>query len=151
MKTVLALIVLMSFSSVFTYGQELKNKSKLIESIGQEKFQSSIQENPGKIKFLSAYESDGYSIEELPSDKKIEMKTLSEIPLKCDKENKSERRVISVKEFVQKSENNELNILLYDFQPDFSKIQMFKLVGTNKVLIIQSSKRISAVANKIKF
>ena len=75
MKKITVLAFFVVFSTII-FGQSISNKEKIIQFLGEEKFSSTLESNPGKIKFLSAYESDGYSVETLPLDKKIDLAIL---------------------------------------------------------------------------
>lgn len=149
----IVLFAVIAFVSTALYGQSIPNVNKVKEVLGEERYSQTLENNPGKIKFMSAFESSGYSVETLPLDKKIEAGTLSQIQLKCSKDkSKSETEAgsISVQEFLSRMESPDFNILNYQFHPHQNKVTIYKLAGTGKILIIQSVKRISDVANKIK-
>lgn len=149
MKRLAVLLLSTLVITSLAYSQKIKNQAKVKELLGEEAYSQNLAQNPGKIKYLSAFESDGYSIESLPSDKQLDTKTLIEIPLKCSKKGSKEKTSVTVEQFLKASSSDDFNILMYNLHADPNKVAVYKLGSTGKVLIIQSTKRISAIANKL--
>ena len=110
---------------------------KIIAVYGQEMYDQNVQSNPGLIAYFRNYiENDGMSLKDF-NPKYSNEPTLSQIPLRGKSESS-----ISISEFVNAINAADFNPLMYDFLPQ-NEVQIFRLQGFNKVLVIKNQKQLN--------
>lgn len=136
MLKLLSTVILITLSITSGISQNIKNESKIRDFMGNERFDRSVQSNPGLIKFLDIKIEKGYSIQTIDSSKENDFTLISEITY--NGEIKGEK--ISPEEFIEHSEKDNFNILFYDFpMPEEGGNGNFMLQGTNKIISVYSN------------
>ncbi len=134
----ISFVVYASFTSIYT--ENVKNSDKIIELIGESRYQFNLENNPGLIYFLDAKVDFGFQIIDMIPEKSNDFKQLSQIPLLSKSENQS----ITPEEFVNLYNSGNLNILLFDFQNQPKSNLYFSLGNTGNALIIYSVEHINS-------
>lgn len=134
----ISFVVYVSFTSIYT--ENVKNSDKIIELIGESRYQFNLENNPGLIYFLDAKVDFGFQIIDMIPEKSNDFKQLSQIPLLSKSENQS----ITPEEFVNLYNSGNLNILLFDFQNQPKSNLYFSLGNTGNALIIYSVEHINS-------
>lgn len=128
-------LLLLLFLSTMSYAQT--TDEKIIAVYGQEMYDQNVQSNPGLIAYFRNYiENDGMSLKDF-NPKYSNEPTLSQIPLRGKSESS-----ISISEFVNAINAADFNPLMYDFLPQ-NEVQIFRLQGFNKVLVIKNQKQLN--------
>lgn len=130
-----SILLLLLFMSTLSYAQT--TDEKIIAVYGQEMYDQNVQSNPGLINYFRGYiENDGMSLQDY-NPKYSNAPTLSQIPLRGKSESS-----ISISEFVNAMNAADYNPLMYDFLPQ-NEVQIFRLQGFNKVLVIKNQKQLN--------
>lgn len=143
---ILTLIALVIVTNAI--GQTLNNQQKLVEYLGQERFDELQTSNPSYLQFLDIKCSKGFDVIELASEKTQNMPVLNDIE-KIDPNQKFHKtpNTISASDFVQLFENGSLNFLMYQLQGDRYEMRYYVLGNTGKVLMIYPTDYISQLVN----
>lgn len=141
-KLFLFFIFLISINLIFS--QEFKNKNKIIELLGEERYEELKSTNLGMISYLNAKVDFGFQIIDAIPEKENEFKELNQIPILS----KESGQFISPEEFVNLYNSGNLNILLFNFQNQPKTNLYYKIGNTNKYLIIYSVEHINSNINR---
>lgn len=124
-----------SFSQTNNTQLSLNNESKIIELLGQEKFDQMVSINPGYLKYLDA-RCEAFTIIDFSEEKFGYLKPLQTL-VKRNPSNKSEGNLsVSPAEMVQEYNDGNFNILLYDFYYDKSEYTYYRIGDTGKIIMI---------------
>jgi hypothetical protein len=132
MKTLITALTL-SLSAAFSFAQD--NSAKIIEAYGQAEYDQMSISNPGRVTLLNKFVEYGLEIKD--TDPKYNSQVeLSEIKLRSKVESS-----IPVSDFIQDFNSSDFNPLEYSFLPG-NETKVYRLAGTNKILIIHSQQSI---------
>lgn len=135
LKLLLAIIIFSLISNV-SFSQEIENKIEVEQFLGSQRYQNAVENNPGLIKFLDLKVERGYAIEPLNSDKIDDFTEISTVVY--NKAVKGE--IISVETFLQHSQEEDFNILFYNFpMPENGGNGHFLLKDTDTVISVYSA------------
>lgn len=123
--------------STGAFGQSLQNQQKIVDYLGQEKFDQIQSSNPSYLTFLDVKCSDGFDIIEMVPEKTQNFTVLNEIVV-IDPNNKITKTptTVSADDFVQMFENGSLNFLMYQLQGHKTQMTYYVLGNTGKVLMV---------------
>lgn len=135
MKQLLTLYVVLT-CSLYTFAQS-PEETKIVHAYGEVEYNQMLTSNPGQVELLEKYILHGFHL--VPSnDKYLDFPELTEIPLRSKLDVS-----ISIENFMQSYDSGNFNPLLYRFFPS-NEIQIFRLQGTNRVVLIDSQSSILA-------
>ena len=121
----------MLLACTFIFGQVNQTEQKVIDVFGQERFNSMSTNSPGTLELLSKFAEFG--VEVLPSNEKYNsFQGITEIPLRS-----KSGGTVSIQEFLTDFHGGSFNALVYNFLPT-KEIQIYKLEGTNLVILIEN-------------
>ena len=131
------------------FSQTIENQQKIVDYLGQEKFDELLSANPSYLKFLDVKCSNGFDIIEMAPEKSQNFSVLTEIE-KIDPNQKYSKtpNTISADEFVQLFENGNLNFLMYQLQGHKTQMTYFVLGNTGKVLMVYPTDYITQLVNQ---
>lgn len=129
LKGILA-IVLVALTT-FAQSQNTDQETVLIDFLGKENYLSSMENNPGKLKFLYFKFKNGYKVVEASEEKMESFETINYLK----KSNKLGGEKIYADEIADNIENGSFNILLYEFSGLDQKNQYYK-IGDNDLYIV---------------
>lgn len=136
------ILITLTITNFISFAQEIENEVKIKEFLGIQRFDNTLQKNPGLIAYLDTRIERGYAIEELNSNKKNDFIEISSITY--NREEKGEH--ISTEEFLEHTKLQDFNILFYEFpMPDNEQNGYFLLDGTDKVISIYSNEHINKI------
>lgn len=128
------LLFILVFITCISYTQAPNNSSKIIEYLGVERYEGTLQNNPGLISFLNAKVEYGFEIIDVIPGKEDSFQQLNEIPVIS----KSGDATISPEAFLELYKNGTLNFLMYNFQTLPNAHSYYKLGNTGKAIIVYS-------------
>ncbi len=144
MKKILLAVV--TLSCVFSYAQNSDSQSKILDILGQERFDNIQNSNPARIVYLEARLEEGYKIINNEGGKFDQVEKLDMIPFRIDVGDSKDtlgtckdgtgKSYDSAQEFLQKENSGTLNILKYKLKYDREKVVYYQLGSTGKVLMI---------------
>lgn len=152
--TIAFTIVLLGMTNAFSQSS-IENPNKLMDFLGQEKFNELINSNPSYISFLDVKCSSLFAITELSSEKSQVYLTLNEIEKYIWEPNTKvgegvHRKIaviISPSQFLIELTSPDFNILEYSFKQDSQENKYYVLGNTGKVILIRPVSFITKVAN----
>lgn len=113
---------------------------KLIDAFGQETVDYYINNAPHLISYYNFFLYHSYNIMDIPEGK---MESIENIPVFKIKE----KFISEPKDYSENGIQN-LNILKYDFKIDLNSSVIYRLEGTNKMIVFISGKEIQTTYNK---
>lgn len=129
MKFIISTVML--FVCVITFGQTNPIDQKVINVFGQERFNSLSVNSPGTLQLLSKFAEFGVNV--VPTNEKYNsFEGITEIPLRSKSGGS-----VTVQEFLADYHSGNFNALIYNFLPT-REIQIFRLEGTNQVILIEN-------------
>lgn len=146
------LFSLVGFVVFFLYGfrvgdpsAEVSNANKIIEAIGKNKYDSSLERNPGYIYYLSELESNGYKVlKDIPSEKLDAIQMLFEVPMVID------GKLVPADEIVQAINTGQFNVLKYGFELKKDARVTYALGHSGVIVQFLSINEITALVNNRK-
>jgi hypothetical protein len=131
------------------------NPVKLVDFLGQEKFDEILSSNPSYLTFLDVKCTSLYTVLDLPSEKTQSMTVLNEIEKRIwdtnvktgDEILNKVKNLISTNQFIQELQSPNFNILEYTFAQDRSTDKYYVLGNSGKVIVIHSVNYITELAN----
>ena len=111
------------------------NSAKIIEAYGQTRYEQMASTNPGAIELLGKYAEHGFDIVDT-NPKYNDASELMQVALHSKTE-----ETVSANEFMEDYNSGNFNILNYVFFPS-NETQIYRIAGTNKVLIIYNQQSI---------
>lgn len=144
MKVFFALLFVLSAQVAIS--QTYQNESKLIEYLGQEKFDQLKANGSGYLKFLDARQSHGFAIMDYDAEKMSDFTVLNSV----NKMNPNDKSVsqVSVDTFLSEINSGTINYLLYKFEWDQNSYTYYRLGSSGKVLVIYPNDYITEMMNK---
>ena len=147
-------IVLLGVTNSFSQSS-IENPIKLMEFLGQEKFDELLNSNPSYITFLDVKCSNLFAITELSPEKAQAYTTLNEIEKHIWEPNLKvgegvHRKItvsISPSQFLIELASSNFNILEYSFNQDRQENTYYVLGNTGKIIMIRPVSFITEVAN----
>lgn len=122
-------ILLSLISSTLLFGQQYEHSQKIIESYGQEWYDTQLSTNPGIILLMDKYIDHGFMVKKVSPGKYSQFAPLTEIPLRSKTDEK-----ISIEQFIEESKSPDFNPLRYNFFT--GKIdQIFPLSGHDDTIL----------------
>jgi len=139
MKRLFTILVLaLGLNSAFS--QSIQNEQKLIDHLGQERFEKLSQANSPSLTFMDNRVSYGYEILTMETEKLVGMNQVDTfIFTNADKSTYT----ISAAEFINQAEDGSLNILQLKLKYHSSANTFYRIGSTNKVLMLKSVEFIS--------
>lgn len=122
----------------YTFSQDQQYVEKIIDFLGEERYESNLASNPGLIKNLKDRIEYGCELIDFIPEKASDFKVIEEVS-SC-KKNSSEN--ISSERLVELYNQGEFNILNYNLPFDKSINYYIKLGQTGKALVIYSQSNI---------
>lgn len=111
--------------------------SKIIAVYGQAHHDEMSATNPGQIELLEKYALHGMHV--VPTNDKYDaFQVITEIPLRS-----KSNETVTIQDFLQAYDSENFNPLMYGFFPG-AETQIFKLQGTDRVVLIDSQSIILA-------
>ena len=139
MKKLFALVIFF-MGIVSVYAQSIQNQQKLIDYLGQERFQKLTQANSPSLLFMDKRASHGYEIMTIEPEKLVDMNQVHEFVFSnSDKSTYS----LTADEFLTNSANGSLNILQLNLKYDPSSSTFYRIGNSDKVLVLKSVEFIS--------
>lgn len=133
-------LILLSISTSFIFSQNIGNEDRIKDYLGTERFDNSLQNNPGLIKFLDVKIDKGYVIEALNPDKKDDFTEITSVTYNGE----GKGGEVSVEEFLEQSQLDSFNLLFYEFpMPNDGENGYFILKGTGKIISVYSNKHLN--------
>ena len=151
------LVALVLFCCALSYAQNLENETKIIEVIGQEKYDQHLQSGSKYLKYLDVRISDGYELLDIPAEKLLELEVINylEYKIDCDKYKDGSCKdktagiaSISTTEIIEQIQNGDFNIIKYTIRYDQTKPTYYRLGATEKVLLVRPAQEISKIVNQ---
>jgi len=130
MKKVLLTIITL-FSTINSFGQII-HQQEILEFYGQEWYNRMEHFNPGILQVMDLYVDHGFIVEDITDDKYLLFDPLDRVPL-----NNRPEESVTINDFLNDYYGGNFNPLKYQFYPGNS-MQVFRLSGVNKVILIQS-------------
>jgi hypothetical protein len=135
--------------------QHLNNESKIIDFIGQSRFNELQANNSTYLKFLDVKCQIGYEIQTIPFEKLTDKEVLTAASFKkfCDKQSDSSCNSdytvgkSSASEILSLINEGNFNFLIYQLASDPNKDKIYVLGSTGKVLIVRSAKFLADAVN----
>ncbi|MEO9533000.1 MAG: hypothetical protein ABJG68_15710 [Crocinitomicaceae bacterium] len=138
------LILALTLASGLSMAQELSHKDKIIDHIGQDRFDKLSQNNSPSLLFMNERVEMGYSIVELEDEKSAGFEKLDQITFSnLDKTSTN----VSIVDFLEMHETGNLNILRVQLAYSQSGFTYYKLGNTGKVLVLHSVESITKSLN----
>lgn len=144
MKLVISLVALLAMATSFS--QSLENEAKIIEFLGQERYNQILESNPNYLKFLDVRCSFGFKIIDYVDEKMGNMTVIDYVAYRVDQGNGKDTTGLCKKgvgkdfdtpeEFLNHYNEGTLNILKYYIQYDRFEINYYVLGTTGKVLVV---------------
>ncbi|MDX1652295.1 MAG: hypothetical protein R3277_07380 [Brumimicrobium sp.] len=123
-----------------SYSQNSSSLSKVEEFLGEQKYAELQNTNPGLIKFLVVRVEDGYLVSESIEEKKSSYIKIDHVFFKKEQ--------ISVEDFIEHLNQEEFNILLYNFPGEDSESTNHFLLGDSGILLtVFSNKAVNLKAS----
>ena len=122
------------------YAQPIQNQQKLVDYLGQERFQKLTQSNSPSLLFMDKRASHGYEIMTIEPEKLVDMNQVHEFVF--SNSDKSTYR-LTADEFLTNSANGSLNILQLNLKYDPSSSTFYRIGNSDKVLVLKSVEFIS--------
>ena len=141
--------------SLAVNAQHLYYESKIIDFLGQSRFNQLQSNNSAYLKFLDIKCQYGYEIQTLPTEKLTDKEVLEAATFKkfCDKQADSScdndylLGKSSASEIISLIDAGNFNFLIYQFDSDPVKDKIYVLDSTGKVLIVKSAKYLADLVN----
>jgi hypothetical protein len=124
----------------YVFSQDQQSIEKLINFLGEERYESNLASNPGLIENLKDRIEYGCELIDFIPEKASDFKVIEEVA-SC-KKNRTEK--ISSERLVELYNQGEFNILNYDLPFDKSINYYLKLGQTGKALVIYSQSNIDS-------
>lgn len=143
----------------FSYTQNIDSQSKVLDFLGQKRYNQIQNSNPARIVYMQTRLEDGYKIINNDDGKFDSAEKFDIIPFRIDVGDGKDtlgtcsdgtgKSFDSAEQFVQKENSGTLNILKYKLKYDREKVVYYQLGNTGKVLMIYPVDYINkAVAEK---
>lgn len=136
MLKLLSTVFLLTIFNTSLFSQNIIHENKIKEYLGNDRFRDCQRNNPGLIEYLDIKVEKGYAIEELSEGKVDDFTEISFVTYSAYEKGEQ----ISVEDFLNHSQQEDFNILFYQFpMPKNGGNGHFLLSGTDKVISIYSS------------
>lgn len=120
--------------------QNLQNEQKLIDHLGQERYDQLSSVNSPSLKFMDNRQEYGFEILEMESDKLKDMVQINSFNFSNSDKSTFE---MTPTELLEAAENGELNILKLRLDYHQSANSYYRIGNTNKVLVLKSVQSIA--------
>lgn len=142
MKLILTCFLL--FTGITVSGQELNHKDKLIEFLGQERFDKINSQSNGYLRFLDLRCSDGWQIIDNIDGKFDQYEKLDSLNYSTPEK---VINAVSAEEILNQINSGEFNLIKYTLKWDKDKTVYYVLGNTGKVLAIHPVEYINKLLN----
>lgn len=138
-KTVILFFVLFLTGSAFAQSNFVQPDQKLIDAFGYETVDFYQKNAPHLIKYYNFFLYNSYNIVDIPEGKNESIESIPVFKLK-------DKFLSEPKDYSVNGLQN-LNILKYDFKIDLNNSAIYRLEGTQKIIVFISGKEIQSNFN----